>query len=91
VSESSVSAAARPSRIQPGEALSAALAAMGSSVAALAHAIDVPQEVLAEVIRGQRRITSALALRLATFFGTSAKHWLDLQEASKPSSPSPEP
>jgi len=75
----------------PGQVLAEQLASMGSSVAALSHATDVPQEILAEVIRGQRRITSALALRLAAFFGTSAKHWLDLQAASDPSSPSPEP
>jgi addiction module HigA family antidote len=32
-----------------------------------------------EIVHGQRRITAGTALRLARFFGTSERFWLNLQ------------
>lgn len=40
----------------------------------------IPQTRVGEIIKGNRRITADTALRLAKFFGTSAKFWLGLQD-----------
>jgi addiction module HigA family antidote len=67
--------------IHPGEILAEELAEIGVSVAALARAIDVPQSRMADVVKGKRAITADTALRLAAYFGTSARLWLNLQAA----------
>lgn len=40
----------------------------------------IPQTRISEIIKGHRRITADTALRLAKYFGTSAKFWLGLQD-----------
>ncbi len=45
----------------------------------LSKEIVIPQTRLSEIIKGNRRITADTALRLAKFFGNSAKFWLGLQ------------
>ena len=40
----------------------------------------IPQTRISEILKGNRRITADTALRLAKFFGTSAKFWLGLQD-----------
>lgn len=40
----------------------------------------IPQTRISEILKGKRRITADTALRLAKFFGTSAKFWLGLQD-----------
>lgn len=40
----------------------------------------IPQTRIGEILKGNRRITADTALRLAKFFGTSAKFWLGLQD-----------
>ena len=67
--------------IHPGEILAEDLAAIGISVSAFARALDVPQSRMSEVIKGERAITADTALRLAAYFGTSARLWLNLQSA----------
>ncbi len=67
--------------IHPGEILTEELAEIGVSVAALARAIDVPQSRMAEIAKGKRAVTADTALRLAAYFGTSARLWLNLQAA----------
>ncbi len=67
--------------IHPGEILADELAEIGVSVAALARAVDVPQSRMAEIVNGKRGITADTALRLGTYFGTSARLWLNLQAA----------
>jgi addiction module HigA family antidote len=39
----------------------------------------IPQTRISQIIKGNRRITTDTALRLASYFGTSAKFWLGLQ------------
>ena len=41
---------------------------------------DIPQTRISQIIKGKRRITADTALRLASYFGTSAKFWLGLQD-----------
>ena len=67
--------------IHPGEVLSEELSTIGVSVSAFARALDVPQSRMAEIVTGKRGITADTALRLAAYFGTSARLWLNLQAA----------
>ena len=67
--------------MHPGEFLAEELAEIGVSVAALSRALDVPQSRMAEVVAGKRAVTADTALRLAAYFGTSARLWLNLQAA----------
>ena len=46
----------------------------------LAKAIDVPANRITAIIKGQRGITGDTALRLATFFNTTAEFWMNLQK-----------
>ena len=45
----------------------------------LAVAIGVPPRRINEIVHGKRRITPDTALRLAQFFGTSERFWLNVQ------------
>lgn len=45
----------------------------------LAVAIDVPPRRINEIVHGKRRISANTALRLARFFGTSERFWINLQ------------
>ena len=64
----------------PGEVLQEEfLIPIGISQYRLAHELKVPQTRISEIINGNRKITADTALRLAMFFGNSAKFWLGLQ------------
>ena len=66
--------------IHPGEVLlEEFLSPMGISQHRLAMKIGVPARRINEIVLGKRRITADTALRLARYFGTSAKFWLGLQ------------
>lgn len=45
----------------------------------LAVAIEVPPRRINEIVHGKRRVTADTALRLARFFGTTDRFWLNLQ------------
>ena len=45
----------------------------------LAVSIGVPPRRINEIVHGKRRITADTALRLARFFGTTDRFWLNLQ------------
>jgi addiction module HigA family antidote len=45
----------------------------------LAKAISVPPRRINEIVHGKRAITADTALRLARFFGTSDRFWVNLQ------------
>ena len=68
------------SPIHPGEILlEEFLAPMGISQYRLAKDIGVPPRRINEVVRGQRSITADTALRLARYFRTTERFWLNLQ------------
>ncbi|WP_029006900.1 HigA family addiction module antitoxin [Azospirillum halopraeferens] len=73
--------AARLPPIHPGEILAEELQEIGVSVAAPARALDVPQSRMAGIVKGERSVTADTALRLGTYFGTSARLRLNLQAA----------
>ena len=45
----------------------------------LAVSIGVPPRRINEIVHGKRRISADTALRLARFFGTSERFWINLQ------------
>ena len=49
----------------------------------LAKALDVPANRITALIKGQRGITGDTAVRLSTFFNTTAEFWMNLQKTSK--------
>lgn len=68
------------SPIHPGEVLLADfLEPLELSQYRLAHDISVPPRRINEIVHGNRAITADTALRLARYFGTSERFWLNLQ------------
>ena len=66
--------------IHPGEILlQDFLEPLGVSQYRLAHDISVPPRRINEIVHGKRAITADTALRLARYFGTSERFWLNLQ------------
>ena len=66
--------------VHPGEILyEEFLAPLSLSQYQLAKEIGVPPRRINEIVHGQRRISADTALRLARFFGTSERFWLNLQ------------
>src|SRR5215207_8898627 len=68
------------SPIHPGEILQVEyLEPLGVTQHRLAVAIGVPPRRINEIVHGKRGITADTALRLARYFGTSERFWLNLQ------------
>ncbi len=66
--------------IHPGEVLLAEyLQPLGVTQHRLAIAVGVPPRRINEIVHGKRGITADTALRLARYFGTSERFWLNLQ------------
>ncbi len=68
------------SPIHPGEILQEEfLAPLGISQYRLAKEMSVPPRRINEIVRGERAISANTALRMARYFGTSERFWLNLQ------------
>ncbi|MGI8829453.1 MAG: HigA family addiction module antitoxin [Candidatus Limnocylindria bacterium] len=52
---------------------------MGISQYRLAKDIGVPPRRINEIVHGSRAVSADTALRLARYFGTSERFWLNLQ------------
>jgi addiction module HigA family antidote len=66
--------------VHPGEILlEEFLKPLGVSQYQLAKAVSVPARRINEIVHGQRRISADTALRLARYFGTSERFWINLQ------------
>jgi len=66
--------------IHPGEVLREEfLAPLALTQYRLAHDISVPPRRINEIVLGKRAITADTALRLARYFRTSERFWLNLQ------------
>src|SRR4051812_5451436 len=66
--------------VHPGEILREEfLNPMGISAYRLAKDTSVPPRRIKEIVLGQRAIKADIALRLARYFGTSERFWLNLQ------------
>src|SRR5438874_1714439 len=66
--------------VHPGEILlEEFLRPLGLSQYRLAKGVSVPARRINEIVRGSRAVTADTALRLARYFGTSERFWLNLQ------------
>jgi len=68
--------------VHPGEILlEDFLKPMGISPYRLAQGIGVPLNRITAIIKGKRAVAGDTALRLARYFGTTARLWMNLQVA----------
>jgi addiction module HigA family antidote len=68
--------------VHPGEVLvEDFLKPLGLSQYRLAKGLSVPPRRINEIVLAKRAVTADTALRLARFFGTSDRFWLNLQAA----------
>jgi addiction module HigA family antidote len=66
--------------VHPGEILlEEFLHPLGISQYRLAKDVSVPPRRINEIVRGLRAVSADTALRLARYFGTSERFWLNLQ------------
>jgi addiction module HigA family antidote len=65
--------------VHPGRILKRELKARELSANQLALALRVPSGRITSLLSGKRSVTPETALRLARYFGNSAKFWLNLQ------------
>lgn len=66
--------------IHPGEVLLADfLEPLGLSEYRLAQDISVPPRRINEIVHGKRALSADMALRLARYFSTTERFWLNLQ------------
>lgn len=65
----------------PGEILGRKLADTGATIAELSRSSGLSSDLVLALLRGERAMTSDVALALADFFGSSARVWLDSQRA----------
>jgi antitoxin HigA-1 len=68
--------------VHPGEILLLDfLEPLGLTQYRVAKSLSVPPRRINEIVHGKRAISADTALRLARFFGTSERFWLNLQTA----------
>lgn len=68
--------------VHPGEVLREDyLVPLGMSANALAKALRVPAPRINDIVRERRGVSADTALRLARYFDTTARFWLNLQTA----------
>ena len=65
--------------VHPGEILRDELLELGVPQAEFARQIELPPDRIAEIIAGERSITSDTAQRLGDWFGTGPQFWMNLQ------------
>jgi antitoxin HigA-1 len=67
--------------IHPGRILKRELVARELSANQLALSLRLPSGRITDILNGKRGISPETALRLARYFGNSARFWLNLQTA----------
>lgn len=68
------------SPIHPGEILlEEFMKPLGLSQNRLGIDLRIPPQRVGDIVRGRRGVTTDTALRLATYFGTTPRFWLNLQ------------
>jgi addiction module HigA family antidote len=67
--------------VHPGKILKDEIEARGLSANALALALRTPSGRITDILNGRRGVSPETALRLARYFGNSARFWLNLQTA----------
>jgi len=70
----------RQAPVHPGEVLfEEFLKPLGVTQYRIARDISVPPRRINQIVHGKRAVTADTALRLARYFGTSERFWLNLQ------------
>jgi antitoxin HigA-1 len=67
--------------VHPGRVLRRELETRRLSANALAIALRTPSGRITDILNGKRGVSPETAMRLARFFGNSARFWLNLQTA----------
>ena len=67
--------------VHPGKILKREIEARGLSANALAIALRTPSGRVTDILNGKRGLSPETAMRLARYFGNSARFWLNLQTA----------
>jgi antitoxin HigA-1 len=67
--------------VHPGRVLRRELGARQLSANGLALALRTPSGRITDILNGKRGISPETAMRLARYFGNSARFWLNLQTA----------
>ncbi len=67
--------------VHPGRILKRELTARSLSANQFALSLRLPSGRITDILNGKRGISPDTALRLARYFGSSARFWLDLQTA----------
>jgi addiction module HigA family antidote len=67
--------------VHPGRILRRELEARSLSANALAIALRTPSGRVTDILNGKRGVSPETAMRLARYFGNSARFWLNLQTA----------
>ena len=69
------------SPIHPGEILADELEEINLDVSQLAKRVNISENELEQILKGQGNITGDISLRLGRFFNTGAEIWMNLQKA----------
>ncbi len=69
------------SPIHPGEILADELEEINLDVSQLATRVNISENELEQILKGQGNITGDIALKLGRFFNTGAEIWMNLQKA----------
>ena len=69
------------SPIHPGEILADELEEINLNVSQLATRVNISENELEQILKGQGNITGDIALKLGRFFNTGAEIWMNLQKA----------
>jgi antitoxin HigA-1 len=67
--------------VHPGRILKRELETRSLSANALAIALRTPSGRVTDILNGKRGVSPETAMRLARYFGNSARFWLNLQTA----------
>jgi antitoxin HigA-1 len=67
--------------VHPGRILKREIEARRLSANALALALRTPSGRVTDILNGKRGVSPETAMRLARYFGNSARFWLNLQTA----------
>ncbi len=71
-----------PNFSHPGEVLSLLyLGPLALSAQELAKQLAVPDTRIEQLIKGETSVSADMAMRLASFFGTTPEYWMNLQRS----------
>ncbi|TRU22404.1 MAG: addiction module antidote protein, HigA family [Microcystis aeruginosa Ma_MB_S_20031200_S102] len=68
------------SPIHPGEILADELEEINLDVSQLATRVNIPENELEQILKGQGNITGDISLKLGLFFNAGAEIWMNLQK-----------